>query len=183
MSKIPIIDIQGLISNDFKSGKDTAREINSACLDSGFFYISNHGVDQDLIDDLMRVSKDFFSLSQVEKEKITIKNSFASRGYEGLFTQALEKGTSGDLKESIYFGRELALDHPDVLARKYGKGPNQWPGDICSCASTTCASTTAASTPGQRRHHSRGCCWGRMRAPPTGRLRIGGVVDHKVDGL
>lgn len=136
MNKIPIIDIQGLISNDLKSAKNTAREINRACLDNGFFYISNHGVDQDLIDDLMRVAKDFFSLPQVEKEKISIKNSFASRGYEGLFTQALEKGTTGDLKESIYFGRELAFDHPDVVARKYGKGPNQWPGGIKSFKET-----------------------------------------------
>ena len=130
MKNIPIIDINGLLCGASASSKIAAEKINKACLDNGFFYISNHGVDETLVRNLMRLTKEFFDLPQKEKENISIKNSLAARGYEGLFAQSLEKGTLGDLKESIYFGREFDEDHPDVIAKKYGKGPNQWPSDI-----------------------------------------------------
>ena len=130
MNNIPIINIHDLLYGNLASSKISAKKIKGACLDNGFFYISNHGVDEKLISNLMRLTKEFFDLSREDKEKISIKNSTASRGYEGLFAQSLEKGTLGDLKESIYFGREFAADHPDVKAKKYGKGPNQWPSNI-----------------------------------------------------
>lgn len=49
------------------------------------------------------------------------------RGYEYFGTQMLEAGTAPDFKEAFYIGRDLAPDHPDVLAGKFLSGPNLWP--------------------------------------------------------
>ena len=50
-----------------------------------------------------------------------------NRGYERLRAQNFEKRTEGDLKEGYYFGLDLPLDHPQVMARKFSQGPNKYP--------------------------------------------------------
>jgi isopenicillin N synthase-like dioxygenase len=34
------------------------------------------------------------------------------------------------LKEGYYFGLDLPLDHPNVLAKKFAQGPNKYPKDV-----------------------------------------------------
>ena len=50
-----------------------------------------------------------------------------NRGYERLRAQNFEKRTEGDLKEGYYFGVDLPLDHPHVIAKKFTQGPNKYP--------------------------------------------------------
>lgn len=41
-----------------------------ACVTSGFFYLVNHGVDPELLDETFAQSKKFFALPLVEKMKV-----------------------------------------------------------------------------------------------------------------
>ncbi|XP_039165962.1 probable 2-oxoglutarate-dependent dioxygenase At3g49630 isoform X2 [Eucalyptus grandis] len=58
-----------------------------ACLDAGFFYVINHGVNQDLMEEVFVQSRWFFGLPVREKMKL-LRNE-KHRGYTPLFDQVL----------------------------------------------------------------------------------------------
>ncbi|OMO52561.1 hypothetical protein COLO4_37116 [Corchorus olitorius] len=107
---LPIIDLS---SQDRLS---TAKSIRQACLDHGFFYLVNHGVEEELIKKVFEQSKKFFSLPVEEKNKLSIKNH---RGYTAMYFEKLDTSLSskGDSKESFYIG-PLRENHL-----------NQWPSE------------------------------------------------------
>lgn len=47
--EIPIIDLTPLYSSKLEDRKALALKIRAASLNTGFFYIKNHGIDQDII--------------------------------------------------------------------------------------------------------------------------------------
>ncbi|KAJ5719299.1 oxidoreductase [Penicillium malachiteum] len=53
-----------------------------------------------------------------------------NRGYEHLRAQNFEKRTKGDLKEGFYLGKHLSKNHPLVLAKRFGQGPNNYPVEL-----------------------------------------------------
>lgn len=124
-SAIPIIDIGALVAKDSSAAdkQAVADKLRAACMDHGFFLISNTGVPVEQIDQLHAVSKKFFSLSLTEKMKIRME--LAGKSWRGFFPVGGEL-TSGvaDLKEGIYFGQELPSDHPDPM-----HGPNLFPDE------------------------------------------------------
>ena len=104
---IPIIDISSLKMAIMYRDKNNeiVRQIRTACTETGFFYISNHGVPANLIKYLEKLSRDFFGLSKDVKREISMdKGGHAWRGYFSVG----EEVTSGipDQKEGIYFGTQ-----------------------------------------------------------------------------
>lgn len=122
---IPIIDIQPLFS-DLGDKASVGEQINKACTQSGFFYIIGHGIDLKLQQELERVSWQFFS--QPVKNKLQISMEKGGRAWRGYFPVEAEL-TSGspDLKEGLYFGEELATDHPMVQSGIPLHGKNLFP--------------------------------------------------------
>lgn len=108
--KLPIIDMSGL------DRSSTASSIRQACIDFGFFYVVNHGLDKDILSELFNESNKFFSLALEDKMKLYKKEN---RGYTVLYAEKLDPTSSskGDLKESFYIG---PLD--DEICNL-----NQWP--------------------------------------------------------
>jgi isopenicillin N synthase-like dioxygenase len=124
-SHIPIIDVSDLVAG--RTGKSTvAAQIDTACRQSGFFYIVGHGVDTELQRRLMALSREFFSLPVAVKERIAM--SHGGRAWRGYFRVGDEL-TSGmpDQKEGLYFGEELPADHPLVQTGTPLHGPNLFP--------------------------------------------------------
>jgi isopenicillin N synthase-like dioxygenase len=85
--KIPLIDIGPLYSNDVKAKREVGQQIDDVCRKSGFFQISNHGIDSDLLKKLTSESFSFFrKLSTEQKMKLARrrfnpKNDNKYRGY------------------------------------------------------------------------------------------------------
>ncbi|MGH7830808.1 MAG: isopenicillin N synthase family dioxygenase [Candidatus Binatia bacterium] len=125
---IPIIDVAPLVRGA-GDARAVAAEIGAACREAGFFYIVGHGVDEDLQQRLEEVSRRFFALDL--ETKLQINMSRGGRAWRGYFPVGGEI-TSGkpDLKEGIYFGAELAVDHPLVKAGTPLHGPNLFPSDM-----------------------------------------------------
>ncbi|CAI9100434.1 OLC1v1037543C1 [Oldenlandia corymbosa var. corymbosa] len=99
--------------------------LKQACLDSGFFYVINHGISPEFMDEVFAQSKKFFSLSLEEKMKL-LKNE-KHRGYTPILDEHLDpvNQVHGDYKEGYYIGIEVPQDDPDAGKPFYG--PNLWP--------------------------------------------------------
>ncbi|MDB5391606.1 MAG: 2OG-Fe(II) oxygenase [Planctomycetaceae bacterium] len=124
-SSLPIIDVASLASDGVRK-QQTAARIDAACRQSGFFYVVGHGVDTGLQQHLQALAREFFARSIAEK--MGIEMSRGGRAWRGYFRVGDEL-TSGrpDQKEGLYFGKELAADHPLVQAGAPLHGPNLFP--------------------------------------------------------
>jgi isopenicillin N synthase-like dioxygenase len=148
VSHIPIIDVSPLIAGDADL-RGVATEIGRACRETGFFYIAGHGVDEGLQARLETLSREFF-LKPVE-EKCRIRMALAGRAWRGYFRVGDEL-TSGrpDQKEGIYFGEELPVDHPLVVAGTPLHGPNLFPAEPGGLRACVLDYTAALTTLGHR---------------------------------
>ncbi|CAA2978421.1 1-aminocyclopropane-1-carboxylate oxidase-like isoform X1 [Olea europaea subsp. europaea] len=120
--QLPIID---LASSDCIS---TSSSIRQACMNCGFFYLTNHGVEGDLLCEVLEGNKKFFELPLEEKMKLARKEN---RGYTPLYAENLDPSSSakGDSKESFYIGS---------LEDTTNGYLNQWPPDeILPCWRST----------------------------------------------
>jgi len=122
---LPIIDIGGLWSANAADRDAIGAKLRAACLDKGFFYITNHGVSEQLVRDVFEEAAAFFALSVEQKNEVV--KSKANRGYEPLQGQTLEAGAPPDLKEGYYIGPEHGPDDPRVIAGMFNHGANRWP--------------------------------------------------------
>lgn len=59
-----------------------------ACLDSGFFYVVDHGISQEFMDEVFSQSKKFFDLPI--KEKMKVLRNEKNRGYTPLLDEILD---------------------------------------------------------------------------------------------
>src|SRR5262245_44971616 len=113
-SSLPIIDVAPLTGDGVDKHR-VAIEIDAACRQSGFFYVVGHGVNAELQRELQTLAREFFALPTAEKMRIEM--SRGGKAWRGYFRVGDEL-TSGrpDQKEGLYFGKELAADHPLVQA-------------------------------------------------------------------
>ena len=123
---LPIIDLS-LLSGTEQQRQALTSSLTEACLHTGFFYIREHGIPPELIDQVFRESQALFNLPKEHKQAIHKAHSRANRGYESMRGQTLETGAPPDLKEGFYIGEELDETDPRVQAGRFNQGGNQWP--------------------------------------------------------
>jgi isopenicillin N synthase-like dioxygenase len=124
--RLPIVDVGGLYSDDLDARMETARQLDRAARDAGFFYVTGHQVTRKQQAALTEQAQRFFASPEAWKMRYYIGASRAHRGYvpEG---EEVFAGGKRDRKEAFDTGRELSLDDPDVQAGTPMLGPNQWP--------------------------------------------------------
>lgn len=127
VSALPIIDISALGGDDDRLIRKAADEMGRAAREVGFFYVTGHGVDLNLIERAYGAAETFFSQEDYVKRANYIGDSLNHRGYVP-FT---EKGDYADEVNRNYEAFDLALDlphdDPDYLAGNLLLGPNVWP--------------------------------------------------------
>ena len=123
---LPVLDMR-LLDGDAAARAACGQALRAACVGTGFFYVSGHGVAPGLIGRVLAEARDFFALAEAEKLAVDLRANRFNRGYEPLRAQTLEAGMPPDVKEGFYMGQDLALDDPRVVARRFNHGPNVWP--------------------------------------------------------
>jgi isopenicillin N synthase-like dioxygenase len=146
---LPVIDVGPLLaSGQAAATAAVAGEIQAACRDRGFFYVTGHGVPAGLLAELADASAEFFALPLADKLEIAMEHG--GRAWRGYFPVGAEL-TSGqpDLKEGLYFGAELPEDHPRVLAGIPLHGSNLFPRQVPRLRPLVLAYLDALTSAGQ----------------------------------
>ncbi len=142
---IPIIDI-----GPFDKGTDIvrariAKEIDTACRDTGFFSITGHKVNEDIMSETRKMAAQFFSLPVREKLLVERPPQKISRGYNKFQDRSLAysigEEAPPDLQEAFAFGPE-EFDGSDWIADKPETAmlaPNRWPVNPTEFRSTMLA--------------------------------------------
>ncbi|MER8587036.1 isopenicillin N synthase family oxygenase [Mesorhizobium sp. M1338] len=121
--KIPLVDIAPLL--DGSNGYRVAKEIRWALSNTGFMYVKNHGIPQELVDSVFDVSRRFFDLPMSQKMELHVsKSNVAFRGYIEPFGENTDPGRTRDLKECFDIGPERSTFEGPFF------GPNQWPSNL-----------------------------------------------------
>eukprot|EP00581_Thalassiosira_minuscula_P010408 CAMPEP_0183710434 /NCGR_PEP_ID=MMETSP0737-20130205/6170_1 /TAXON_ID=385413 /ORGANISM="Thalassiosira miniscula, Strain CCMP1093" /LENGTH=370 /DNA_ID=CAMNT_0025938705 /DNA_START=21 /DNA_END=1133 /DNA_ORIENTATION=+ len=100
MNSIPIIDISPLVHLDERSNdsenerlKSVVSQISSACETFGFFAVTNHGVDPQIIANAWDTSKDFFDLDPSIKGSVPMTSEYPY-GYENHESLGIERNNA-----------------------------------------------------------------------------------------
>ena len=126
--RIPVIDIGPLAHNDKGALQRIADEMREASEPAGFFYVTGHGIPDQICQRAQQAAATFFA--RPVDEKLVSAVDELHRGYVGFGQTKLSSDARADLKESYVWGLELGPDDPDVRAGKALMGPNRWPDDV-----------------------------------------------------
>lgn len=127
---IPLINLAGALQVGAPRGAEVAEQLRQACMGPGFFYVTHHGVPQELIAQQFALATRFFDLPLANKQAISLHQSPSMRGYESLGGQTLDAAARPDLKESFYCGLDYPADHRYVQRGYHSYGTNQWPAQL-----------------------------------------------------
>jgi isopenicillin N synthase-like dioxygenase len=128
---LPVLDISEFRRDPSSPGAtDLVRQLRDVVHEVGFFYITGHGVSEDLADRAQRVAREFFALPEADRLEIENVGSPQFRGYTR-FGHEVTNGRA-DLREQVDIGRDMPArtigpDDPQWLRLR---GPNLWPSAL-----------------------------------------------------
>ncbi|KAF8379118.1 hypothetical protein HHK36_028547 [Tetracentron sinense] len=111
--KIPVIDLNKLLHHQFCHGE--LAKLHSACQDWGFFQLTNHGVSEEVIENMKVDTEEFFRLPLEEKKAYSqLQNNI--EGYGQAFVVSKD--------QKLDWGDMLFLLPQPVARRKFRFWPN-----------------------------------------------------------
>ncbi|HVY14463.1 MAG TPA: 2-oxoglutarate and iron-dependent oxygenase domain-containing protein [Rhodopila sp.] len=130
---IPILDLAPYLAGKPGADHALAEQLRWASENIGFYFITNHGVPQSLIDQTFVETARFHAQPMEEKMKLLINKDqigYLPMGGAKMRSSEVNKNTRHDLNEALFIRRERVPDDPDVIARKPWRGLNQWPTNL-----------------------------------------------------
>jgi isopenicillin N synthase-like dioxygenase len=123
---LPVLDLARLDAGDAEAAQFRA-DLREATHDWGFFYLTGHGVSDELMTEIMTTARRFFELPEADKLAIENVNSPHFRGYTRVGGE-LTKGQV-DWREQIDIGPEREAVERGEGVEDYWRleGPNLWP--------------------------------------------------------
>ncbi len=145
-NRIPILDIGAVLAGAPDASAALAQGVAATCEDTGFLVLTNHGIEQSLIDAVFRQAAHFFELDL--QSKLALKVGELNIGYLPIGTQTIRtsqvnNNTKPNLNESFYIVRDRTPDDPDLMAGKPFIGLNRWPERMPEFRAATLAYFTA----------------------------------------
>ena len=117
--QIPVIDISSLVSGE--ADIEVAKSLHHASQNLGFLYVTGHGMDPHLINQLYQSGLTLFRASDEQKQSVSVSKNH--RGWLGSGQAKMDDNALSDFKESYIWGAEDAQHYGDHTLR----GSNRWP--------------------------------------------------------
>ena len=131
-TSVPLINIEPFLKGDEKARGTVAKSVDHACREIGFLIVEGHGISPKLVEDMYRMSHDYFSLPYWEKISRNMPPD-RYRGYTAFETEtlalSLDEKSPPDLKESFSCG-PFNNDYDEYHFGEKGQrffAPNIWP--------------------------------------------------------
>jgi len=114
---IPAVDLSKFTSGDPAKKAEFVQEIGKAFHTVGFVAVTNHGVDQETIDQFYVAGKKFFSLPTETKLAAQIPGLAGQRGYTAFGIEHAKQSQVADLKEFFQIGQ--TVEDQDAIKDEY----------------------------------------------------------------
>ncbi|SDW78570.1 Isopenicillin N synthase [Albimonas donghaensis] len=124
---LPVVDLGPLVAGEPDGVAKVAAALGEAARSSGFFYVANHGVPQDLVEAVLAASQDFHGRARAFKMRWWSGFTTHHRGYVPFEENGADFPKKINFNEAWDMGFEAPADHPDHVAGWRMTGPNVWP--------------------------------------------------------
>lgn len=125
---LPSVDITPFLEDPTSlAAQQVVNDVRAACISTGFFQMTGHGVPASLQQSIFDAAANFFKLPQEVKTKLNAKGNLGFRGYDPMSSQLYEDDVLPDLKEGFFLGQDISPEDPRAVARRFFMGPNVWP--------------------------------------------------------
>jgi isopenicillin N synthase-like dioxygenase len=145
VDKIPSLDLADFTSGDPEKKQKFVQALGESFQNIGFVAIKNHGLSDQLTQDLYAGVKKLFSLPDDIKQKYERPELAGQRGYIGKGKEHAKGRNTGDLKEFYHVGQEL----PEAELRAENYPDNIWPEEVPEFKATTLEAYQALEKAGQ----------------------------------
>ncbi len=109
---IPCLDLDTYINGNAQQREQFTKELGDAFTNSGFVTITNHGLGQELIDQLYENVKALFALPLAIKKKYEKPELAGQRGYTSIGKETAKGAKIADLKEFWQIGQTVTDGDP-----------------------------------------------------------------------
>ena len=130
---IPVIDLGPYLGGETGALDRTAEQLRFALTEIGFYFIVNHGVPEGLIRATFAEAARFHALPLDKKMEVRVDRH--NVGYlplrgDTLRTSTVQAVTKANFNEAFFMARDLADDHPEVIADRRFRSANRWPKEL-----------------------------------------------------
>lgn len=126
LQSVPTVDYHDFISGDTQKREQFIQDLGDAFSQIGFVIVKNHGVSEELRQELFDLSKKLFAQPQEVKQKYEDLNNGGQRGYISKGRETAKGEKVPDLKEFWHIGQQVQ-DEP-ALAEEYPE--NIWMDEV-----------------------------------------------------
>jgi isopenicillin N synthase-like dioxygenase len=144
--RIPLLDIGPYLAGEPGARSELARAVERTCRDTGFLVISNHGIDQTLIDNTFATAAAFFDRPPEWKTRFKVGGlniGYLPYGAQIIRTSKVHANTQPNLSESFYIVNDLSPRDPRIVSGDPLYGLNKWPDEMAAFKTTTLAYMSA----------------------------------------
>jgi isopenicillin N synthase-like dioxygenase len=133
LPEIPVLDVASYLAGKPGALQDLALQLRHALETIGFYFLTGHGIPRTLCARVFQEAERFHA--QPLDRKLALKRNQDNVGYLPMARATNPQAdvnvkAKPNLVEAFFAKRDLAPNHPDVLAHKRFRGLNLWPTDL-----------------------------------------------------